>query len=183
MPNVMKRMRITKIVLCCFMLLTISAVQAQVHPSDDRLILYKLDGTHGVHGKYVLCMSSESPEKGKTSLMVIGDTFSVQPRGAMYWVVMTNADILQTQFNHSPSNEVVQFNMWTDVYKLPFAAHTKLVYHDSVVELSKVKIEPPAETNARVYEGEDALRQMKKMGEEPPEDMDMEKAVGHQKKK
>ena len=179
----MKRIQTTKIVLCFFVLLTISVVRGQINPSDGRLILYKLDsnGMHGIQEKYVFCISSESPEKGKTSLVVIGDTFSVESHGAMCWVTMTNADILQTHFDRSQTNGVVQIKMWTDVYGLPFPEHTKLVFNNSVVELSKVKIEPPGETNAKVYEGKDALRQMKKMGLELPEDMDMEKAGGRRK--
>lgn len=76
---------------------------------------------------------------------------------------------------------MVQINMQTDVFKLPFSEHTKLVFKNSVVELPKVKIEASGEANVKIYEGENALRQMKKMGLETPDDMDMEKAIGHQK--
>jgi hypothetical protein len=150
----------------------------QIRPSDDRLILYHLDR---MPEGYVLCMSFESPENAKTSHLVIGDTFSVQPDGAVCFLVMSNAYILQTTFGHSPSNGVAQTKIWVDVYKMPFPKHTKLVFNNSVVELPQMKIQAPGEANAKTYEGNDALRQLKKMGLEPPNDMDKDKAVGHQK--
>jgi hypothetical protein len=71
--------------------------------------------------------------------VVVGDTFSVQPRGAVCGVVMSNAYILQTTFGRSPGNQVVQTKYSTDFWKWPFPKQTKLVFNDSVVELPKAK--------------------------------------------
>ena len=165
-----------KIILVCLTLCAINAAQGQMIPNDNRLILYKLDGTNR---EYVLCMNLDSPKKSKTSYMVMGDTFAVQPHGTVCYVVMSNACILQTTFDDARSDKVVQGKIWTDVYKMTFSEHAELIFNNSVVELSKMKIEAPGETNMKTYEGGDALRQLKKIGLEPPEDMDMEKAVGH----
>jgi len=110
-------------------------------------------------------MNSESPEKRKFSLVVIGDTFSVQPRGAVCDLVMSNAYILRTTFARSKSNEVVQTQFRLDPYRWVFPIKTKLVFNDSVVELPKVKIDAP---NTTTYDGDDALRQLEKMGLKPP---------------
>ncbi len=126
-------------------------------------------------------MNFESPEKAKTSLVVIGDTFSVQTRGEVCSVIMSNAYILQTTFGNLASNQVVQTKLRIDAWRRPFPKQTKLIFNNSIVELSKAKIEAPDEANMSTYEGEDALRQMKKMGLKPPDDMDNEKTVGHQK--
>lgn len=171
---------LTKIFIYCLTLLAISAARGQGGSSNDLLMLYKLDS---MPEKYVLCISATSPEKRQTSLIVMADTFSVQSRRGMCSVVMTNAYILQTSFGGTLSNKVTQTKMRMGVYEIQFPEHTKLVFNDSVVELPKVKIEAPGEANARIYEGEDALRQLKKMGLEPPDDMDMDKAVGNQKEK
>jgi hypothetical protein len=125
-------------------------------------------------------MSLESTEGAKTSHLVIGDTFSVQSDGTACFLVMSNAYILQTTFGHSPSNEVVQTKIRVDVYKMPFPKHTKLVFNNSVDELSQAKIKAPGEAHAKIYEGNDALRQLKSMGLKPPAEMDKNKAVGRQ---
>jgi hypothetical protein len=155
-----------------------SVAWGQLNLSDSHLALFDIDR---MPGKYIFCVDGESREKEKLSLVVIGDSFSVEPRGTVCLVVMTNAYILQTVFRRSPSNEVTQIKMQTGVYKLPFPQHSKLVFHNSVFDLASVRIESPAKANTTIYEGDEALQQMKKMGLEPPEDMDMEKASGHQK--
>jgi len=71
--------------------------------------------------------------------------------------------------------------MRSDVFKLPFSEHTKLTFKNTIIELSKVKIDAFGETNMRTYEGENALSQLKKMGLAPPDDMDVEKAAGNHK--
>ena len=162
-------------------LMTISVARGQVSlisPSDGKVILYRLDR---IQGSYLFCMSFELPEKDKVSLIVIGDTFSVQPHGEVCGVTMSNAYILQTSSSRSPSNEVVQIKFRTDVYKFVFPKYTKIVFNNSIVELPNVKIEAPAEANTNIYDGYDALNQFRKLGVKPPEDIDREKAVDRQK--
>jgi hypothetical protein len=126
-------------------------------------------------------MSFESPESGKSSFVVIGDTFDIQsrvnPGGAVCDVIMSNAYVLHTKFGHFSSNEVVQMQLWTDKYRFPFPADTKLVFQNSVLDLPKWKKEISSKTNFVTYEGDEALRQLKKMGMKPPPDMDIEKAT------
>ena len=162
--------------LFCFILLTINAAWGQTIAADSRLILYELDQSQG---KYILDITPASSDRAP--LLVTGDTFSIQPHGAACWVVMTNVCILQTRFDSSSSNGVVQINMRSDVFKLPFSEHTKLTFKNTIIELSKVKIDAFGETNMRTYEGENALSQLKKMGLAPPDDMDVEKAAGNHK--
>jgi len=77
--------------------MAISNAHAQLNPdSVDNIILYKFEGPQVGENKYVLCVNSESLAKGKTSVVIIGNTFSVRPLGTRYWVVMTHAEILQT---------------------------------------------------------------------------------------
>jgi len=182
MPNIMKKIEAIRILFCYLTLISVSVARGQVGPigpSDGHVILYRLDG---IQGRYVLCMSFESREKDKTSFVVIGDTFSVQPRGAMCGVVMSNVYVLETRFGRAPSNEVVQIKFRTDAYEWFFPKNTKLVFNNSVVELPNAKIEAPGEANIITYEGKDALKQLRKMGLKPPDDIDLEKAVGHQKR-
>jgi hypothetical protein len=170
---------VIKIALSCFALLAIDAARGQESPTDGRVILYELDRAQG---KYVLSMNFESREEGRSSFVVIGDTFSVRPRvnphGVFCDVIMSNTYVLHTKFGSSPSNDVVQTQTWTDGYIIPFPEHTKIVFNHSVVELPKWKNEASASTNRMIYEGDDALRQLKKMGTEPPPDMDTNKTGG-----
>jgi hypothetical protein len=173
------KLQMIKITFCYLALITISVARGQTKSpfsSDGYLMLYRLDRAPG---KYVLCMSSESPEKGKTSTVVVGDTFTIQPSNGVCIVIMSNAYFLQTTIGRSSSNQVAQIKFQTDAWKWYFPKNTKLVFNDSVAELAKAKLEAPSEANAKTDEGDEALRQLKKMGLEPPEDMDMKKAVGH----
>src|SRR4051812_21508448 len=119
----MKKIQVLKLAFCHLALITISAARGQVAPSgptdglgpiDGRLLLYRLDGTQG---KYLLSMSLESGKNVKTSFVVIGDTFSVRPSGAVCSVLMSNVYILETQFSRAQSNEVVQLKLRTDFYE------------------------------------------------------------------
>jgi hypothetical protein len=178
----MTKMQTVRIALWYLILIPISVARGQVGPigpSDGYLMLYRLDGTPN---RYVLSMSFESREKDKTSFVVIGDTFSVKPDGAMCSVVMSNVYILETSFGRPPSNEVVQIKLRTDAYKWSFPKNTKLVFNNSVAELPNVKIEASAEANTITYEGKDALKQLRRLGLKPPDDIDMEKATGPQKR-
>jgi hypothetical protein len=175
---------VRKIIPYCLTLLSIGVAWGQISPSGDSITLYELDQTRG---KYVLSVNFELPEKGKSSFVVIGDTFEVQPRtsprGGVCSVLMSNVYVLQTKFEPSATNELVQSTVRFDKYLIPFPEHTKLVFKNSVVELSKWKDGFLAATNTVSYEGEDALRQLKKMGMEPPPDMDLKNVGGHQTQK
>lgn len=161
----MKRLQIVGVALVYFLLLTISIVRGQIGPNSNHLMLYE---ANRLPGKYVLC--AYFPASGDyTSIVVIGDTFSVQPHGGMYWVVMTNAYVFKTNLGSS-TNQVSQMQIWVDVYKFPFPDHMKIAFHNSLCELSKIDV--LNQTNVTTFEGEDALRQMKKMGLPPPDDMD-----------
>jgi hypothetical protein len=175
----MKPIQTIKLV-CHLTLITVGVARGQVPligPSDGSLVLYRLDG---IQGRYLLNMSFEYPEKVKTSFVVIGDSFSVQPKGGgVCDVVMSNAYILQTTYRPGPSNNVVQIKFRTDAYSWSFPKTTKLVLDNSVIDLPNVKIEAPAGANTKPYEGKDALNQLRKMGLKPPDDIDLKKAVGH----
>ena len=177
----MKKSQIFIIIGSCLVLIATNAARGQVgmkKPTNGDVILYRLEEPHG---KYVLSTSFESSEKAKASLVVIGDTFSVQPQNGMCAVVMSNAYILQTSFGTSPSNQVRQIKFRTDAWMQVFPNSTKLIFNSSVVELPTAKIGASSEANKKTYEGEEALRQMKKMGWQLPDDMDTKKAAGHQK--
>ncbi|HEV2695523.1 MAG TPA: hypothetical protein VG347_21700 [Verrucomicrobiae bacterium] len=179
----MVKIQVAKIALCFLVMAIISIARGQIDVGDSPLILYKINSgeAHGIKRKYILCVNSNSPKDGKTSLIVMGDTFSVEKHGDECWVSMTNTCVLQTHFAPSRTNEVVQIKMWTDGFPLSFPKHTKVVFQSEIVELSKLNVKPSVETGAKVDEGEDALREMKKLGVELPEDIDMEKAIGHKK--
>ena len=164
-----------QIVICVFTLLIINTALGQIGHDDSLIFLYKLDRDNG---KYLFTTSVEMPESGKVTLTVIGDTFAIQPSQTVCYVVMSNAYVLQTDVGPSPSNKVAQIKMLLDVYRVPFPKQTKLVFNDSIIDLPDAKIDEHGESNAKIYEGQDALRQMKKMGMELPDDMDVKKAVG-----
>jgi hypothetical protein len=96
-------------------------------------MLYKVDR---MQGKYVLCMNSTSSKNNTTSLVVIGDTFSLQTNVGSRWIIMTNAYILKTIFYNSLSDEVTQTNKWADVYSLNVPDHAKFVFTNSVFEMN-----------------------------------------------
>jgi len=167
--------------VCHLTLITASVARGQaplIGPSDGRLVLYRLDG---IQGRYLLSMSFDYSEKVKTSFVVIGDTFSVQSSGPVCNVLMSNVLILQTTYGRDPTNEVVQIKFRTDAYSWSFPKSTKLVVDSSVVDLPNVKIEAPFGANTKTYEGKDALEQLRKMGAKPPDDIDMKKALGHER--
>src|SRR5205807_2241615 len=104
------------IIFCCLTLITISVARGQISsksPGNVDLILYRLERAQG---RYIMSTSFELPEKGKFSLVVIGDTFSVRlrDREGMCDVIMSNAYIFQTTFRPSSSNQVVQTKFRTD---------------------------------------------------------------------
>jgi len=169
--------------VCHLTLITVSVARGQAPllgpgPSDGRLVLYRLDG---IQGRYLLSMSFDYSEKVKTSVLMIGDTFSVQSNGPVCNVLMSNVCVLQTTYGQGPSNEVVQIKFRTDAYSWSFPKSTKLVVDSSIVDLSNVKIEAPFGANSKTYEGKDALEQLRKTGVKPPDDIDLKKAVGHER--
>src|SRR5437867_8241924 len=173
----MKLMKSIKLV-CHLTLITASVARGQaplIGPSDGRLMLYRLDG---IQGRYLLSMSFDDSENVRTSLVVIGDTFSVQSSGPVCNVLMSNVYILQTTYGRDPSNEVAQIKFRTDAYLRSFPKNTKLLLDSSVVDLPNVKIEVPFGPNTKTYEGKAALEQLRKMGAKPPDDIDMKKALG-----
>ena len=174
----MTKSKILQTLLFCLSLVTTSIALGQlgaISPSNGYLMLYQLNKTQA---KYVLCVPFESSKKSKISLVVVGDTFSVETRGALCCTVMSNAYILQTSIRQFPSNDVVQMKFATDAYTLPFSKETKIVFNNSVVELSKLKL--GGEPSMTTYEGKAALRKLKEMGL-PPDDMDVRKAIRDQK--
>ena len=177
----MKLVQSIKLV-CCLTLITVGVVRGQAPlvptPSDGRLVLHRLDG---LQGRYLLSFSFDYSEKVKTSFVVISDTFSVQPSGPVCNVLMSNVYILTTTYGRVPSNGVVQTKLGTPVYTWSFPKSTKLVVDSSVVDLANAKIEPPFGPNTKTYEGKDALDQLRKMGAKLPDDIDMKKAVGHER--
>jgi hypothetical protein len=173
----MKTIQTFRMVFCCLTLITISNARGEVGPigpTDGRITLYQLNG------RCVLYTEYELRDKAKLSVIVMGDTFSVQPHGAMCSVVMSNVSIFETTYGRAPSNEVAQVNFHTDAYELSFPKNTKLIFNSSVVELPKAKIDFSAEANMKTYEGEDALRESRKLGL-PPADFDVKKPTGRQK--
>jgi hypothetical protein len=177
----MKILQLTKMAFYCLPSISINIAGGQgipASPGDSYLMLYEVN----MNPKYVLCGSFESPEDGKTSLIAIADSVSVQALGAVCSVTVSNAHVLETTFRSSPSNEVSQSEVWFHKYAQVFPAHTKVVFRGSVIELSKLRIEPRGNNATYITNvGVDALRELKKMGLEPPEDMDMQKATNHQK--
>jgi len=85
---------------------------------------------------------------------------------------MSNVYILETSFGYSPTNSVTQIKFLTDAYEWFLPKETKIVYNDTVFELPEAEIEHPERVNMKTYEGDDAIRQLKKMGIDPADDMD-----------
>jgi hypothetical protein len=88
---------------------------------------------------------------------------------------MSNACVLETKVNNAPAqhgtNTVVQNKMLFKAYGVAFPKGTKLIFNGSIIELWKAKLDGPEEGKL-IYEGDEALRQLKKLGLEPPEDFD-----------
>jgi hypothetical protein len=167
-----------KTILFCITLGMVSAAWGQDTLVNGTLVLDELNQPQG---KYVLCANFQTPEKDTISHVVIGDTFNVESNGEVFFVVISNACVLNTRYGQSLTNDLNQWTMHFPVYSQIFPADTKLIVHNSVYELSKVTDEylnehPSPESGHIVYEGQAALDQLRKMGLKPPPDMDTNEA-------
>jgi hypothetical protein len=165
---------ITGIISFCFALYAANAALGQSTPINGILVLQDVNRSPG---RYVLCANFQDPDKDTIAHVVIADTFNVKSNGGIFFVVMSNACVLNTRYGQSLTNDLNQSIMRFPVYLKTFPADTKLIVHNSVYELSKVTDEdlnehPSPEKGRIVYEGQAALDQLRKMGLKPPPDMD-----------
>ena len=135
-------------------------------------------------GRYVLCANFQSSESNMISYVVIGDTFKVRSAGATCVVAMSNAEVLHTKYGRSPDDGLVQDKMQIGAWADSFPKDTKLLFENRVFELetfnlSKVENDATTGKGDKIYEGQAALDQLKKMGQQPPPDMDTNNINGH----
>jgi len=148
------------------------AAQAQSVLGQEWLILYRLDRPQA---KYVLCRNYQSPENKSISEVVIADTFAIQLRIGLCCVIMSNACVLETKIPlTNKTNTVVQNKMLVPAYGVAFPRHTKVMFNSSITDLEKVNLNGPTEGNL-IYEGEAAVRKLKEMGLELPDDADVKR--------
>ena len=102
---------------------------------DNALILYHFENGPA---KYILCANFQTPEKGKISHIVMGDSFDVKYTGYDAFVVMTNAWMLNTRYGQSLTNNLDQSAAHFEVYRNFFSGDAKLIFNGSVYKLSKV---------------------------------------------
>jgi len=90
---------------------------------------------------------------------------------------MSNVCLLQTKVVNSPAahetNTVVQNKMIFKVYRMSFPDRTKLIFGGSTTDLSKAKLDEPQ--GNLIYKGDAAIRKLKELGLEAPDDADLNK--------
>lgn len=149
------------------------AAHGQSGPGQEQLILYKLDRPQG---KYLLCRNYQSPKKKSISEVIISETFSIQLRSGLCCVTMSNVCVLQTKLDVSSArhetNTVEQHKMLFKTYGMAFPKQTKIVVNGCVTELLKAEVDGPTQGDL-IYEGDAAIRKLKELGLEPPEDADV----------
>jgi hypothetical protein len=89
---------------------------------------------------------------------------------------MSNAYVFRTKIgtissSHS-TNGVVQNKMMFDCLRMDFRNGTKVLFNESMKDLSQVEPSKGNEGNLKIYRGQAAEQQRKKMGLGPPDETD-----------
>ena len=131
----------------------------------------------------MLSRTYKSTENGDVREIIIADTFSNYRSNGFTRVFMTNAFVFQTT-TPKPSasqstNKVEQLNYEIGVLGMRYPDGTRVLYQNSLKDLSLLDLAAFKGTNKYgiVHEGKAALEELKKMGLQPPEDMDLDKAL------
>jgi hypothetical protein len=157
----------TYIVFLCFAFALEGVVLGQP------ILLYKNGGTDG---KYVLSRNYQASDKSSVSEVIISDSFAVHPDASFCQVILSNAVVLRTKTivvsSPSVTTNVVQDEMSAGVLTMRFPSGTRVLFHSSMTDLGHIQFAGASSTNTITYEGEAALRELKKMVLKPPDDFD-----------
>jgi hypothetical protein len=131
--NAKLKKRLMKIPFTFFLVIICSAAQC------EPLILYKTDDGQK---KYLLCRNYQDPDKNSVSQLIAADTFAIKLDGAFCEIIMSNVVTYQTTiYNPQRSNEHIKQNkISTTELKMDFPRSTKLIFNNSIVELSQVNL-------------------------------------------
>jgi hypothetical protein len=137
------------------------------------LFLYKTDDASQ---KYVLTRYYHEAGASSVSEVIIAETFSVHRHDAFCQVTMSNAWLFRTQLSDvslpGATNGVEQKKAFFNVMRMDFRNGTKLIFNGSSTELSQAKLEDVGGTNMVHFQGDAAVRELKRMGLDPPDDID-----------
>jgi hypothetical protein len=124
--------------------------------------------------KYLWARDYEEHPKTHCSEVILAETFSTTIVGAICHVTMSNALVCRTETVDSSSgttNSIRQLRAYSDVLALKLPAKTKVVFDNSTTTLGDVRLNFKVNTNTVTFEGEAAIKELKRRGLAPPPDM------------
>jgi hypothetical protein len=169
---------ITILAICGLSVATAGAQNLAVFkiPESGRPFLFNLSG----YTSQMMASTNNSVRQGvEGSLTILAKGFKTERRTGV--VVVTLHDAVVCTASHSSGGGAWSQVFSTDEYPLMYHPDTRILVRGKsmlLADLSVKTFDPPA-TPSHVYEGEAAIKKLKEMGLEPPEDMDWEQATNH----
>lgn len=129
--------------------------------------------------KFVINRNYVDSENAKVSEVILADSFSANKTLAGCEVVVSNAWLFTVrQVPHASDTvgrgKVVQGRVFVEVLKLNYLRGTKVIYREAVMELESFgdisKRSKPAKAGSVTFEGEDLLREQRKLGLPSPDE-------------
>jgi len=146
-------------------------------PDSGRPFLFNLSG---YTSHMVTSSTNSTKQRVDGSLTILAKGFKTERRTGV--VVITFYDAVVCTASRSKGEGVGSPVFSTDSYPLVYHADTRILVHGNSVllaEVSEKTFDPPV-PHYTTYTGEDAIKKMKEMGLEPPEDLDWEKATNRE---
>ena len=158
------------------LLLLLALLSAPVLAEGEPLILFE---TENVSHKYLLSMSYQESKTCNISEVILCDALAIRLKGAVCQITMSNVCIYVTKLNHaSPAystNHFVQYRgNCTDTTR-EFPRDTMLIFRNSLMRLSEAKLDGRREGGILHSEGDTLKQEMKRLGQKPPPDADIDR--------
>jgi hypothetical protein len=168
---------ITILALCGLLVATVGAQNLAVFkiPESSRPFLFSLSG----YTSQMMTSTNNSIRQGvEGSLTILAKGFKTEHRSGGVAIDLHDVVVCMASRNTERGGSS-QFS--TDEYGLIYHPDTRILVRGKsmlLADLSEKAFGPPT-TPSHVYEGEAAIKKLKEMGLEPPEDMDWEQATNH----
>ena len=159
-----------KFIQTCFLFMFAGIANCQ--PSA----LYETDG---VRGKFVFSRNYQDAASTTISVVIIADTFSLHATGLISQVTMSNAYVFTTKIKNASlshsTNNIEQDKMFVKLLKMELPRRSQIISNNLLLGSSTGNSPKASITNSVIYEGDAAVKELKKLGLGLPDDYDEKK--------